>query len=120
MEIPLTRRELDAMQVLWDRSSGTVAEVREHIETEDALAYTTVLTVLRVLERKGLVRHEAFRKAYRYYPKVSRADVRRGALSRLIRDLYGGQPDALLEDLLARYPVLPKVLERMRRMLDKR
>ena len=51
-----TDRELDVMAVLWDRGPSTVAEVREHLE--DALAYTTVLTVLRTLETKGFVSHE--------------------------------------------------------------
>ncbi|MDP2471223.1 MAG: BlaI/MecI/CopY family transcriptional regulator, partial [Candidatus Palauibacterales bacterium] len=65
MSVRLTPRELDIMAVLWRRESGTVNEVWESLD--DDLAYSTVLTMLRTLEAKGHVRHEAEGKAYRYY-----------------------------------------------------
>ena len=55
-EVHLTDRELDVMSALWAEGSGTVAEVREHIQ--DDLAYTTVLKMLQILTEKGYVRHE--------------------------------------------------------------
>jgi len=59
----LTNRELDIMAVLWRDGSGTVNQVWKGLE--DDLAYSTVLTMLRTLEGKGHVRHEAEGKAYR-------------------------------------------------------
>ena len=52
----LTEREMDVMAVLWEQGSATVNEVNERLE--DELAYTTVLTILRILEEKGLVGHD--------------------------------------------------------------
>src|SRR5262245_49833892 len=66
--INFTDRELDVMAVLWERGSGTVAEVRERLP--DELAYTTVLTILRILQEKGYVRHEGEGRAHRFYPLV--------------------------------------------------
>ena len=56
MDIALTDREADVMQILWERGPSVVAEVRDHLA--DELAYTTVLTILRTLEAKGYVAHE--------------------------------------------------------------
>ena len=63
MTVSFTDRELDVMAVLWQRGPSTVAEVREVLE--DALAYTTVLTVLDRLERKGMVRRRRDGRAHR-------------------------------------------------------
>src|ERR1044071_336772 len=65
----LGERELDVMGVLWGMGSGTVAEVRDRLPA--SLAYTTVLTILRNLEAKGFVRHDAEGKAHRYLPLVA-------------------------------------------------
>ena len=78
MTVSFTDRELDVMAVLWQRGPSTVAEVREALE--DALAYTTVLTVLRTLEDKGYVGHEEEGRAYRYFPAVAREEAGTSAL----------------------------------------
>src|SRR5260370_10774295 len=71
MRVAFTERELDVMEALWNLGSGTVAEVRARLP--DQLAYTTVLTVLRTLERKGYVGHTGEGRAHRYRPLVKRA-----------------------------------------------
>jgi predicted transcriptional regulator len=91
-------RELDVMGVLWDLGSGTVTEVRDKLG--DPLAYTTVLTVLRNLEAKGLVSHEAEGKAHRYFPRVARQHARRSALSKLVDRLFHGSPEQLIAQLV--------------------
>jgi BlaI family penicillinase repressor len=63
MQINLTDREAELMDVLWEHGPSTVAEVRAKLA--DELAYTTVLTMLRTLETKGYVRHEAEGRAHR-------------------------------------------------------
>ncbi len=97
-DIVLGDRELDVMGVLWDLASGTVAEVREKLD--DDLAYTTVLTILRNLEAKELVSHEAEGKAHRYYPRVAQQTARRTALSRLVNKFFQGSPEQLLAQLV--------------------
>lgn len=97
--IAFTDRELDIMGVLWDAGSGTVAEVKEGIE--DELAYTTVLTILRTLEDKGYVEHEAEGRAHRYLPTVSREEAQGAHLDWLLRKLFQGSPALLVGRLLA-------------------
>ena len=97
-DVVLGDRELDVMGVLWDLGSGTVAEVRDKLS--DELAYTTVLTILRNLEAKELVSHEAEGKAHRYYPKVAQQAARRTALSRLLNRFFQGSPEQLIAQLV--------------------
>ena len=118
MEIKFTARELDVMNALWDGGPSTVAEVRRAIE--DELAYTTVLTVLRILEGKGYVAHEAEGRAHRYTPLVERAAARDSALRRLTKKLFSGSPELLLTRLVEDQALSDDDLRRMRDLLAER
>ena len=113
-----TDRELDVMAVLWDRSSATVAEVRDALE--DELAYTTVLTVLRTLEEKGFVDHVGEGKAHRYRPLVARERAGQSAVRRLVSKVFGGSSELLLTHLVSDKDLTAAELKRMRRLLDQR
>jgi len=117
-EVRLTHRELDIMAVLWRNGSGTVNEVWEALE--DDLAYSTVLTMLRTLETKGHVRHEAEGKAYRFFPVTRREAVGGGALERVLDKVYQGSRELLVTRLLADKEISPEELKRIREMLDER
>ena len=112
----LADREMDFMTVLWDRVSGTVAEVRERLR--DPLAYTTVLTVLRTLEKKGAVGHVVTGQAHRYVPLIARAEARRSALGRLLDKLFQGGPEQLLTHLVEEHDFSPDALRRLRAQID--
>lgn len=118
MEINFTDRELDMMGVLWERGPSTVAEVRESLA--DELAYTTVLTVLRVLEEKGHVGHEEEGRAHRYFPRVQRSEAGQSALRRLTRKVFRGSPEMLLTHLVSDRQLSEGDLRRMRELLDER
>lgn len=118
MEVNFTDRELDVMAVLWDRGPSTVAEVREAMH--DELAYTTVLTVLRVLEEKGHVRHEEEGRAHRYHPLVERQAAGTSALRRLTAKLFRGSPELLMTQLVSDRRLTDEELRRIREMLDHR
>ena len=115
MEIAFTDRELDVMAVLWELGSATVAEVRERLD--DALAYTTVLTMLRILEEKGYVRHEGEGRAHRFYPLVERQVAGQSALKRVVQKLFGGSPELLLTQLVSDRDVSADDVRRMRALL---
>lgn len=117
-EIVFTGRELDVMAVLWERGASTVAEVRDRLA--DALAYTTVLTVLRTLESKGHVMHESDGKAHRYTPLVARDAAGRSALGRIVDKIFGGSRELLLTQLVDARGINDAELERLRRVLDDR
>jgi predicted transcriptional regulator len=114
-EVSFGERELDVMGVLWELGSGTVAEVREALPAP--LAYTTVLTILRNLEQKGVVRHEGEGKAHRYFPLVARTQARRSALSRLVDKLFHGSPEALVAQLVHDRALDPAEVERLGALL---
>lgn len=108
-------RELDVMGVLWELGSGTVTEVRDRLPAD--LAYTTVLTILRNLEEKGLVVHEAEGRAHRYFPNVARRTARRTAVARLVEKLFHGSPEQLLTHLVEERQLDARDLQRLRRQL---
>ena len=118
MEISFTERELDIMTALWELGAATVAEVRE--ELSDDLAYTTVLTMLRVLEEKGYVGHREEGRAHRYHPLVAREAAGESAVRRLTRRLFRGSPELLLTHLVSDRDLTEEELKRMREMLDQR
>lgn len=114
-DVRFTDRELDVMQVLWDRGSATVSDVQEALA--DELAYTTVLTILRTLDEKGHVRHESEGRAYRWFPCVERAEARSSALRHLLDRVFAGNPEALLTHLVAERDLTAAEIERMRWLL---
>ncbi len=118
MEIQFTTRELDVMTVLWDRGPSTVSEVRKALT--DDLAYTTVLTVLRVLEEKGYAGHTAEGRAHRFTPLVERDAAGASALRRITDRLFSGSPELLLTRLVEGTPLSGEDLRRMRDLLERR
>ena len=115
-EASLGERELDVMTVLWEIGSGTVSEVREQLDAP--LAYTTVLTMLRNLEVKRFVRHEAEGRAHRYFPRVPQQTAQRTALSRMVAQLFQGSPQALLAQLVDQHGVSPDELQALASKLN--
>lgn len=99
MELPtLGERELDVMTALWTGGGGTVTEVRERLGVD--LAYNTVLTILRNLEAKGLVDHEAEGRVHRYFAVASQDAVQQNAVSRLVSKFFAGSPVSVMAHLL--------------------
>ncbi len=104
------------MTFLWDHGGATVAEVREGLQTE--LAYTTVLTILRNLEAKGVVRREEEGRGHRYFAVVERETARESALQRLIDRFFGGNPESLLTHLVEGQHVSEEEIQALRRRLE--
>lgn len=98
----LTDAELRIMRVLWDRLRATVGEVVGRIDGPDKPAYNSILTVLRILEKKGYVTHEKDGRAFVYLPLVDRSQARRRAVSQLVSRFFNGSAEALVLDLLGR------------------
>ena len=114
----LGERELDVMAVLWEIGSGTVAEVREHLDVP--LAYTTVLTILRNLETKRFVRREEEGRGHRYFARVQQQTAQRSALSRLVAQLFDGSPHALIAQLVDQHGVSADELQKLAKALRAR
>jgi len=118
MDIILADREAELMEVLWDHGPSTVAEVRDRVS--DDLAYTTVLTMLRTLESKGYVTHDADGKAHRYSALIERDAARRSALRAMSEKFFKGSTAMLLNHLVADEKLSPEDVRRLRALLAKR
>jgi predicted transcriptional regulator len=101
-----TERELQALKVLWQAGEATVRDICEAINAQgESLAYTTVLSLLQVMEQKGLVGHRASGKFYSYFARVNReATVRTLARGFLDRVFDGAVDEYLVHALEAKHP----------------
>jgi predicted transcriptional regulator len=115
VDVSLTNREADVMQVLWDLGPSVVAEVRDRLV--DDLAYTTVLTILRTLEAKGYVGHEEEGRVHRYFASVKQQAAQKSALQHLTRKLFNGSAELLFTHLVSDQKLSPEQLKRMRKLL---
>ncbi len=118
MRVVLTGRELEIMNVLWDKGSGTVAEVRDELPAD--LAYTTVLSLIRTMEEKGYLRHETSGRAHRYFPNIKEQAVRQTALKQLVDTVFNGAPELVLTQLVSDRRMTEATLRRLRKLLDER
>jgi BlaI family transcriptional regulator, penicillinase repressor len=114
----LTDAEHRIMNVLWDLSEATVGDVVERIQGPSRPAYNTVLTLLRILERKGYVRHEKQGRAFTYAPIVNRIEARRGALTHLLSRFFNGSREQLVMDLLGHDDVDADQLAQVKTLLN--
>lgn len=109
--------QLQVMEEVWRLGEATVADVHEALAGQRKLAYTTVLTTMRALERRGMLTHEAVGKAYLYKPAVSREQYTNASVGRLVDDLFGGRKDKLLCHLLGAERISRGELARIRRII---
>ena len=93
----LPELELEVMKVLWRRDAATVADVQEELKPARPLAYTTVMTVLDRLARKGAADRDKQGRGYLYRPAVSEQDVCELAFERLLDDFFSRSPQKLLQ-----------------------
>jgi predicted transcriptional regulator len=114
----LTEAELRLMEVLWTKGCATVSEVLEGLTAKPALAYSTVITTLRILENKGYVGHKKDGRAFQYEPLVGRQDARRSALKQVLQRFFEGSPELLMASLFESGEVDSKELQRLRRLVE--
>jgi BlaI family transcriptional regulator, penicillinase repressor len=114
----LTDAEHRIMSVLWDLPDATVGQVVERLAGPSRPAYNSVLTMLRILERKGYVRHEKQGRAFTYAPIIDRTQARRGALSQLLSRFFNGSREELVMDLLGHEDVDAQQLEQVKALLN--
>jgi len=115
----LTEAELRVMKVLWERGSGTVQQVLDSMEEKPALAYNSVLTVIRILERKGYVKHIKDGRAHVYAPVVRQQEATRSEIRRLAGRFFGNSHEDLVLNILEDRGMEREELARLRKMLDR-
>ena len=118
MDVQFTDRELDVMEVLWERGPSLVADVRAALR--DRLAYTTVLTILRTLEGKGHVGHEEEGRGHRFFAVVAQQTARQSALHYVTRRLFKDSVELLFTQLVSDRNLDADQIEAMRKLLAKK
>jgi BlaI family transcriptional regulator, penicillinase repressor len=118
MEITPTDRELEALKVLWRHGEATVRDVYERINEAGAdLAYTTVLSLLQVMEQKGLVSHRPSGKAYLYSANAQRGPTCRKLAGGFLEKVFDGAMDQYLVHALQSRRPSEEELDRLEQMI---
>src|SRR5262245_34234057 len=113
--------QLRIMKVLWERSEATVAEVLDALDDADAsLAYTTIATMLRKMETRGLVAHRAEGRSFIYRAKVAAADVSRSMANHLVDRLFEGSLLETVNHLLSSREVSRDELRQLEKLIAER
>jgi BlaI family transcriptional regulator, penicillinase repressor len=115
----LTEAELRIMNVLWEKGSATVHEVLEALPPKPPLAYNSVLTIVRILEKKGYVRHIKDKRAHVYTPLIAREDATRSEVQRLVNRFFGDSRELLLLNILEDKSLDAEEIERLRQLLER-
>lgn len=111
----LTDAELRLMEVVWKKGEATVSDVVEGVR---GLAYSSVLTTLRILENKGYLVHSKQGRAFVYKPAVERATARENAIRHLLRRFFDDSPELLLLNLLEGKKISARELARLRKRIE--
>ena len=114
----LTEAELRIMNVLWDNGAATVHEVLQALPPKPALAYNSVLTIIRILETKGYVKHVKDKRAHVYLPKVDRKDATRFEVRHLVSRFFGNSDELLVLNILEEKNLDGDELARVRQLLE--
>jgi len=115
----LTEAELRIMDVLWHKGPGTVQQVLDWLPEKPALAYNTVLTTLRILEKKGYVGHAKDGRAHVYEPVVGREAATRSEIRHLVSRFFRNSHDALVLNILEDNEIEGQEVKRLRKMLER-
>ena len=115
----LTDGELRLMRVLWDKGEATVSDVVAALKDKPRPAYNTVLTLLRILERKGYVTHRKDGRAFTYLAAVDRGHARQSALKTLVNRFFEGSPRLLVLNLLEDEDLSAEAVKQLKQRIEK-
>ncbi len=115
----LTEAELRIMDVLWLKGFGTVQLILDSLTQKPALAYNSVLTTIRVLERKGYVKHSKDGRAHVYAPLVGRKEATRSEIRHLVGRFFRNSHEQLVLNILEERGIEAEELDRLREMLER-
>lgn len=116
--ITLTEAELRLMKVLWERGESAVSDLTFAVSGEKPLAYTSVLTTVRILEEKGYVRHRQEGRAFLYSPCIDESEAGRTEVRHLLNRFFGNSRERLLLSLIGDEDMAPEELRRLRKAIS--
>ena len=117
--VTLTEAELRIMNVLWQRGSGTVQQVLDSLPGKQTLAYNSVLTTIRILEKKGYVKHVKDGRVHIYVPVIERQEASRSEIHHLVSRFFKNSHEQLVLNILEDRGIDSAELARLRQMLER-
>src|SRR5262249_60750685 len=114
----LTDAEARVMSVLWQRYTATVGDVVDALSKTRPATYSTVQTMLRILETKGYVEHDKVARAFVYRPVIDEQQARRRALRHLVGRLFNGSPSLLVLNVLEDEQIDPAELKKLKKLIE--
>lgn len=114
----LTEAELRLMEILWDKGSATVQQLLDGLTERSPLAYNSVLTTIRILEKKGYVKHVKDGRAFLYSPLIERKEATRSEIRRLVNRFFGDSQELLVLNILEDRGMDVAQIDRLRKMLQ--
>jgi predicted transcriptional regulator len=120
IEKPLTATELEMMNVLWRIGPASVHQVLEALLPQRQLAYTSVSTIVRILEQKGYVRSRKEGRGHLYEPTIQKEAYQVASLQHLVSNVFDGTPTLLVQRLVDSEQIDPQQLDEIRRALKKK
>ena len=106
------------MSVLWQRQTATVSDVIAALQKGRAVNYSTVQTILRILETKGYVTHEKVARAFVYRPAVDERQARQRALRHLVARLFNDSPSLLVLNVLEDEAIDARELKQLKKLIE--
>jgi predicted transcriptional regulator len=114
----LTEAELRLMRLLWDLGECSVQDLVSATPSASRLAYTSVLTTIRILETKGYVRHRQQGRAFLYSPRVAEQDARQTELRHVMGRFFGNSREKLMLAVLGDGEVTEEELQKLKRLIE--
>ena len=118
--LELGRLELQLMKVIWEKGKATAREVKNALQYERDLAYTTVATMLRKLEEKGFLTHTVDERTFVYKPLIQQEEVSQNVLGDLLERFFDGSRELLVNALIQQKGISAEELERLKALIDER
>ncbi len=112
--------QLQIMKVLWPRGEATVAEIHEVLCRDTRFAYTTIATMLRKMEARGLLEHRTEGRTFIYRSRIAEEQVERGMAEHVLERIFGGNLSNMVSHLLTSREVSKEELTRLERMISER
>ena len=113
----LTDHELTIIKILWDESPLCIAEILQRFPRKPKPAYTSLLTVVGAMEKKGYVAHVQGGKAYLYSPSIKKKEYEHSQIEKLVEKFFDGDSLSLAVNLIKRERLNAREIERLKRML---
>ena len=114
----LGRTQLKIMRVLWELGRANAREITDALNKDEAVAHSTVQTLLRKLEDKGSIAHDVEERTFVFYPLVESDSVTRSATKELVERVFGGNAAGLVAHLLREERIPSEELQQLRQLID--